>query len=72
MATKAKYETMCTVCDRSVGVTESWVRWQSGQSPEWRVTRHATRDRVNRNERRKICTGSGVMVPPLAVTPADG
>lgn len=71
MSAKAAHLTWCAQCTRWVGAARNWARWQSGQSPEWRVTRHATTPKPNTStyERRIICKGSGILITDAVVFP---
>lgn len=59
-----RHTTLCTVCERNVGVRPNWERQQSGQGEEWRVARHL------RPGSSAICTGGGIVVPDDIVFPA--
>lgn len=71
MVVAAKHLTWCTVCEREVGASPNWNRWQADQSTEWRVSRHAPTPRNNTTKaRRGICRGSSLTIKPEVVWPA--
>lgn len=67
MRKRPKNQTLCTVCQRMVGAAPNWARWQSGQHPEWRVTRHRRTERRLRQGKQDICPGGGILIPPSAI-----
>jgi len=63
-----KNTTICTVCDREVGVRENWNNRQAGRitRDDWRVIRHRATDKRNNSKGRPeiICLGGGIQVHP--------
>lgn len=67
-----KHLTLCTLCSREVAAVLNWARWQSGQSPEWRVHRHRSTEKpAPRGTRETICPGTGILVDEVAVFSAE-
>lgn len=69
MASRAKYVTFCTVCERDgIGVHTNWERMQADRDKQFKVTRHATMPGPGRgSQRRPICSGTGIVVAPELV-----
>lgn len=54
--------TICTVCNREVGVLADWNRRQGQQDEQYRVVRHRANEKYHKNGGNVICTGTGVRV----------
>jgi hypothetical protein len=60
-----KHVTVCTVCEREVGVVENWNNLHAGRGGEWKISRHAVTPHRERPVR--LCTGGGINVSPNVV-----